>query len=41
VPTERQKNPASRIMTKRMIIMLAIVGVLFEGCSGFKAFLGA
>ena len=27
-------------MTKRMIIMLAIVGVLFGGLFGFKAFLG-
>ncbi|HUL92910.1 MAG TPA: efflux RND transporter periplasmic adaptor subunit [Burkholderiales bacterium] len=28
-------------MTKRMIIMLAIVGVLFGGLFGFKAFLGS
>jgi len=27
-------------MTKRMIIMLAIVGLLFGGLFGFKAFLG-
>jgi len=27
-------------MTKRMIIMLAAVGVLFGGLFGFKAFLG-
>ena len=27
-------------MIKRMVIMLAVVGVLFGGLFGFKAFLG-